>query len=107
MSVPSYYYWPDKTRPLHGGWKLTCDHAMSSYGVPVLVDPNRQAYGPTDLLSQQQVAEMRGVTPGSVRLALDRGSLPATIMPGMTVRLIRASDAVRAKGRKTKAENVD
>lgn len=33
------------------GWRITTDHASSSYNQPVLVDPNGTAYGPGDILN--------------------------------------------------------
>lgn len=30
-------------------WRLSTEHAMSSYGMPVLVDERNRAYGPGDL----------------------------------------------------------
>lgn len=30
-------------------WYLTTDHAMSSHGLPVLIDPKNNAYGRADL----------------------------------------------------------
>lgn len=36
--------------------KLTKQHAMSSYGVPVLVDENNQAYGAADRLPNGSIA---------------------------------------------------
>lgn len=89
--------WPDSARPLKGGWALTCDRAESSYGIPVLVSPDGQVYGPGDTLSQAQVAELRGVTPGTVRLSLDTGALEAAKLPGLAVRLVYAAHAVGAK----------
>lgn len=38
-------YFTDSKKAL---WKLTTDHATSSYGQPVLVGPDGQAYGPKD-----------------------------------------------------------
>jgi len=34
------------------GWRLTTDHSASSYGQPVLVDPDGNAYGPGDILKK-------------------------------------------------------
>jgi hypothetical protein len=33
-----------------GTWKLTTNHATSSYGISVLVDPQGRAYGPGDVI---------------------------------------------------------
>lgn len=38
-----------KTDNYHG-WKLTTEHAASSYGIPVLVAPDGTAYGKSDVL---------------------------------------------------------
>lgn len=42
-----------KTLPVQWGYKLTTDHASSSYGIPVLVDDFGNAYGPGDNLSSR------------------------------------------------------
>src|SRR3990167_829491 len=36
--------------PMMRKFKLTTEHATASYGIPVLVEKNGQAYGPNDLL---------------------------------------------------------
>lgn len=62
------------------GWRITTDHASSSYGQPVLVDPDGRAYGPGDIrtrLYQADVARKLGVTPQAVIGRLSRGTLPA------------------------------
>lgn len=40
-----------------GGWRLTTDHSASSYGQPVLVDPDGKAYGPGDILASELVGQ--------------------------------------------------
>lgn len=35
---------------LFNGWTLSTEHAASSYGIPVLVDRNGEAYGPADII---------------------------------------------------------
>lgn len=37
------------------GWKVTTDHASSSYGQPVLVSPDGMAYEPDDITSLDEV----------------------------------------------------
>lgn len=37
------------------GWKVTTDHASSSYGQPVLVSPDGIAYDPGDITSLDEV----------------------------------------------------
>lgn len=37
------------------GWKVTTDHASSSYGQPVLVSPDGIAYEPGDITSLDEV----------------------------------------------------
>lgn len=49
------------------------------------------------VLVSYQVAELRGVTPGTVRLSLDTGALDAARLPGLAVRLVYAANAVEAK----------
>lgn len=39
------------TVQLEGGWILTTEHAASSYGVPVLVSPDGEAYGKGDIVA--------------------------------------------------------
>lgn len=56
-------------------WHYTTDHAASSYGQPVLVnDATGTAYGPGDILSTAQVAEILAIDSSHVRrLARDHG----------------------------------
>jgi excisionase family DNA binding protein len=56
--------------------RWTTDHSASSYGVPVLVDDEGNAYGPGDLVTTEQAAALLGVTPGRVRHYLADGRLP-------------------------------
>jgi hypothetical protein len=61
------------------GWRLTTDHAASSYGQPVLIDPDGRAYGPGDIrkrVYQADVARMIGATPAAVTGRINRGTLP-------------------------------
>lgn len=62
------------------GWRLTTDHSASSYGQPVLVDPEGTAYGPGDIrkrIYQADLARELGVTTAALRGRIDRGTLPA------------------------------
>jgi hypothetical protein len=61
------------------GWRLTTDHSSSSYGQPVLVDPDGNAYGPGDIrkrIYQADYARELGVTPGAITGRIKRGTLP-------------------------------
>jgi len=61
------------------GWRLTTDHADSSYGQPVLVDPDGVAYGPGDIrrrIYQADLAREEGVTPAAITGRINRGTLP-------------------------------
>lgn len=61
------------------GWRLTTDHPSSSYGQPVLVDPDGIAYGPADIrkrIYQADVARMIGSTPAAITGRINRGTLP-------------------------------
>lgn len=50
MRVAVRVLFPDRQRQENlKTWYLTTNHAMSSYGLPVLVDKKNQAYGPADL----------------------------------------------------------
>lgn len=62
--------WPESPI-LSGGWSLTTDHSASSYGQPVLVSPAGDAYGPGDLLTMRQVAELWGRSYPAVRAKAD------------------------------------
>lgn len=42
------------------GWKITTEHAASSYGIPVLVAPNGKAFGPDDEIA---LGEFDGIPP--------------------------------------------
>lgn len=50
-----------KGEGIWAGWRLTTDHAASSYGQPVLVDPDGNTYGPGDiqraLMTQDMIRE--------------------------------------------------
>lgn len=62
------------------GWRLTTDHAASSYGQPVLVSPDGRAFGPGDIagnFSQADLARALGVSRAAITGRLDRGTLPA------------------------------
>lgn len=82
---------------LHNGWTLTTDHAASSYGQPVLVSPEREAYGTADLLTAAQVAQMRGVEPRTIQDQMRRGRIPARKLAGVWV--ATAADALVGYGR--------
>lgn len=61
------------------GWRITTDHAASSYGQPVLVDPDGNAYGPADIrkrVYQADLADKIGVTRGAIQDRIRRGTLP-------------------------------
>lgn len=62
------------------GWRLTTDHAASSYGKPVLVSPTGRAYGPGDIeperYTQADLARVLGVTRGAIADRIRRGTLP-------------------------------
>jgi len=61
------------------GWRLTTDHSSSSYGQPVLVDPDGNAYGPGDIrrrIYQADLAREHGVSPAAITGRIARGSLP-------------------------------
>lgn len=62
--------WPDPPT-LSDGWMLTTDHSASSYGQLVLVSPTGEAYGPGDLLTMRQVAELWGRSYPAVRAKAD------------------------------------
>jgi hypothetical protein len=85
--------WPEKPRPLKGGWKFSTSHSQSSYGIPVLVDPYGEAHGPGDMLSLVQAAELRGVFAANLRRKVAHGSFPA-IKIGRNWAVL-AADAVR------------
>lgn len=61
------------------GWRITTDHAASSYGQPVLIDPDGNAYGPGDIrkrVYQADLARELGVTPAAITGRITRGTLP-------------------------------
>lgn len=61
------------------GWILTTDHATSSYGQPVLVDPDGNAYGPDDIrkrIYQADYARELGVSTAAIRSRIKAGTLP-------------------------------
>ena len=82
---------------LHNGWTLTTDHAASSYGQPVLVSPDGDAYGTVDLLTAEQIAQMRGVGARTIQDQMQRGRIPARKLAG--VWLAAAGDALVGYGR--------
>lgn len=43
-------------------WKITTNHAASSYGIPVLVSPTGKAFGPNDEI---ELGEFPGIPPVS------------------------------------------
>ncbi len=73
------------------GWRITTDHAASSYGQPVLVSPSGQAYGPGDIESekhrgkytQSALSRVLGVTKQAIRDRVKRGTLPPFDEPGI------------------------
>ncbi|MEK8128635.1 AsnC family protein [Paenibacillus filicis] len=61
------------------GWRLTTDHPASSYGQPVLVDPDGRSYGPDDVrikVYNADLARRIGSSPQAIRGRIDRGTLP-------------------------------
>lgn len=61
------------------GWRITTDHAASSYGQPVLVSPDGRAFGPGDIAgcySQADLARALGVTRAAIADRIRRGTLP-------------------------------
>jgi hypothetical protein len=92
--------WPKKTQPLRGGWVFSTSHAASSSGIPVLVAPTGEAFGPGDLLSVTDVAEMRGISQKTLSAYLSRGQASAGAGWERVGRnggyAIRAAAAVRA-----------
>lgn len=61
------------------GWRITTDHPASSYGQPVLVDPDGNAYGPGDIrkrIYQADLARQLGITRGAIQDRVKRGTLP-------------------------------
>lgn len=95
------------------GWKITSDHAASSYGQPVLVDPTGKAYGPGDigaarpLFRAADIARELKISRGAVTQLRDaarkpgyRGNFPAEVSEGLwdpneveTYRQIREASA--------------
>lgn len=70
------------------GWRLTTDHAASSYGQPVLVSPSGKAYGPGDIerpdwsvgkerFSQADLAAALGISRVRVGELIRQGKLPS------------------------------
>lgn len=96
--IPGIASWPDQTRPLLGGWVWSTSHALSSHGIPVLVAPTGEAFGPGDLLSIKDVAEMRGINLQTLGSYLNRRSPsagPGWKRVGRSGWAILAADAVR------------
>lgn len=93
--------WPDPIIQPSGGWSFSTDHSASSHGIPVLVSPSGETFGPGDPLDVKQVAELRGTSPGYIRTALNRGYLPGTtgIRGAHLFVAILARDAVKPGGR--------
>ncbi|WP_188066581.1 helix-turn-helix domain-containing protein [Brevibacillus brevis] len=61
------------------GWRLTTDHAASSYNQPVLVSPDGRAFGPGDIAgtySQADLAKALGVSRPAIAGRIERGNLP-------------------------------
>lgn len=51
-------------------WRLTCNHAASSYGMPVLVDGMGNAYGPGDFIATEPGSELEWIRePARMRVA--------------------------------------
>lgn len=61
---------------LGNGWRLSTDHAASSYGLAVLVSPDNTAYGEADLLTSAQTAEALGVDLSRVQQLARAGRFP-------------------------------
>lgn len=64
------------------GWRMTTDHPRSSYGHPVLVSPDGQAFGPGDIagaqrLYQADLARLLGVTRGAINGRINRSNQAA------------------------------
>lgn len=78
------------------GWRLTTDHAASSYNQPVLVDPDGNAFGPGDINSVHQVvtvseaASILGVTPRHVQRMCKSGILTSRYADGIWL-ILRSS----------------
>lgn len=83
--------WQD-AHPLVNGWRLTTEHAASSYGVPVLVDPEGVAYGPADMLPLSAMAAMRGIAISTLKSRAEAGTLPVVRLRGHWY--VRADTAV-------------
>lgn len=65
------------------GWRLTTDHAASSYNQPVLVSPTGKAYGPGDIeppppekVTHQQLADLIGTSRQALMGRRERGTVP-------------------------------
>ncbi|CDN42068.1 hypothetical protein BN871_AT_00700 [Paenibacillus sp. P22] len=61
------------------GWRLTTEHAASSFGQPVLVDPDGRAYTPVDIRAkvyQSDLARQIGSTRAAITGRINRGTLP-------------------------------
>lgn len=62
------------------GWRLTTDHADSSYNQPVLVSPDGRAFGPGDIagtFSRAALARSLGVSRAAITDRIKRETLPA------------------------------
>ncbi len=60
------------------GWRLTIEHSSSSYGQPVLVDPEGNAYGPDDIrrkYTHQEFADKLGISKQALQDRRNRGTV--------------------------------
>jgi len=83
--------WPQRKRKLHGFWE---------FDDPWLIGPGvDEYYGPNDLLTVLQVADLRGCSDRSVRNSMRLGTLPYVIAPDhiphrSNAKFIRAKHAI-------------
>ncbi|MDF2648246.1 MAG: hypothetical protein K0Q73_4051 [Paenibacillus sp.] len=66
------------------GWRLTADHAASSYNQPVLISPTGKTYGPGDIetppphkVSHQQLADLIGISRQALMERRNSKTVPA------------------------------
>lgn len=78
-------------------WRYTTDHASSSYGQPVLIDDETgAAYGPGDLLTTAQAAEIIGIDPRSVRRLMRDHGLGRKMGPQFGMLTVAEMERIRA-----------
>lgn len=71
----------------------TTDHPASSYGIPALVDEAGRAYGPDDLLSASQAADLMGLSLREVQRLCKEGILSALNVGGRYVIKVRDAES--------------